>query len=106
MIRLIDKGIISGKIAKRVLPELIITGKSPEEIVEEQQLLRISSRREIEKLADKVLENNPQAVKDALVDKKAVHYLVGQLMKLSKGKADPQLSNEIMKEKLKSFLNK
>jgi aspartyl-tRNA(Asn)/glutamyl-tRNA(Gln) amidotransferase subunit B len=106
MIRLIDKGIISGKIAKRVLPELIITGKSPEEIVEEQQLLRISSRREIEKLADKVLENNPQAVKDALVDEKAVHYLVGQLMKLSKGKADPQLSNEIMKEKLKSFLNK
>ena len=106
MIRLIDKGIISGKIAKKVLPELILTGKSPEEIVEEQQLLRISSRREIERLADKVLENNPQAVKDALVDEKAVHYLVGQLMKLSKGKADPQLSNEIMKEKLKSFLNK
>ena len=106
MIRLIDRGTISGKIAKRILPELIITGKSPEEIVEEQQLLRISSRLEIEKLADKVLESNPKAVKDALVDEKAVHYLIGQLMKLSKGKADPQLSNEIMKEKLKSFLDK
>jgi len=106
MIRLIDDGTISGKIAKRVLPELIITGKSPEEIVEEKQLLRISSRQEIEKLADKVLEDNPNAVKDALVDEKAVHYLVGQLMKLSKGKADPQLSNVIMKEKLKNLLDK
>jgi aspartyl-tRNA(Asn)/glutamyl-tRNA(Gln) amidotransferase subunit B len=106
MIRLIDDGTISGKIAKRVLPEMMRTGKPPKEIVEEKGLLKISSRQEIEQLADKVLEHNPQAVKDALVDEKAVHYLVGQLMKLSKGKADPQLSNGIMKEKLKELLDK
>jgi aspartyl-tRNA(Asn)/glutamyl-tRNA(Gln) amidotransferase subunit B len=105
MIRLINEGTISGKIAKRVLPEMLVTGKSPSSIVEEKGLLRISSREEIEQFADQVLKDNPQAVEDALVDEKAIHYLVGQLMKLSKGKADPQLSNRIMKEKLKEQRN-
>jgi len=103
MIRLIDEGTISGKIAKTVLPELILTGRSPHEIIEEKKLLRISSLEELERLADKILKENPKAVQDALVDEKAVHYLVGQLMKVTEGKADPHLSNIIIIEKLKEL---
>lgn len=104
MIRLIDDGTISGKIAKSVLPEMINTGKTPSEIVAEKGLLRIASRKDIEELADRVLTENPKAVQDVAVDEKAVHYLIGQLMRLTKGKADPQLANQIIKEKLKNQL--
>lgn len=102
MIKLIDDGTISGKIAKSVLPEMIRTGKPPKEIVTEKNLIRIASRKEIERLAEQVFEGNPKAVQDAAIDEKAVHYLVGQLMKLTKGKADPQLTNQIIREKLKA----
>lgn len=100
MIKLIDDGTISGKIAKSVLPEIIHTGKSSKEIVNEKNLIRISSLKEIEKLTDQVFKENPKAVEDALTDEKAFHYLVGQLMKLTDGKADPQITNQIIREKL------
>ena len=106
MIRLIDEGTVSGKIAKRILPELVKTGRPPREIVEERGLLRISSEEEIEKWVEKVIRENPKAVEDAMVDEKAVHYLVGQLMKKTKGKADPQLSNTVMRKKLKELKGK
>lgn len=106
MIKLIDEGIISGKIAKRVLPELVTKGKSPKEVIEEKDLLRISSRRTIESLVDQVFKENMKAVQDALDDEKAVYYLIGELMKMTNGKADPQLSNIIIKEKLKELKSK
>ena len=100
MIRLIDEGIISGKIGKRILPEIVLTGRRPWQIIEEKGLVKIASREALEKTVDIVFKKNPKAVKDALLDEKAVHFLVGQLMKATKGKADPQLANQIIQERL------
>ena len=100
MIKLIDDGTISGKIAKSVLPKMIEFGRSPLEIVKEAGLTRIASNDAIEQAADKVFKEYPKAVQDALVDERAVNYLVGQLMKLTAGRADPKLANQIVKQKL------
>jgi len=100
MIRLIDDGVISGKIGKKVLPEIILTGRNPMQIIEEEGLVKITSRETLEKIVKRVFAENPKAVRDALIDEKAVHFLVGQLMKETRGKADPQLANQIIREKL------
>jgi len=100
MIRLIDEGVISGKIAKRILPKVIVTGKKPSEIVKEEGMIKISNREFLEKLIEKIFTENPKAVKDALEDEKAAHYLIGQLMKATQGKADPILSSRMIMERL------
>jgi len=102
MIKLIDEGVISGKIGKRVLPEIVLLGKSASKIIEEKSLVKISSREEIDFFVEKVFAENPKCVEDSLVDEGAVHFLVGQLMKETKGKADPQLANKLIQEKLKT----
>jgi aspartyl-tRNA(Asn)/glutamyl-tRNA(Gln) amidotransferase subunit B len=101
MIRLINEGVISGKIGKKVLPKIILTGRHPMQIIEEEGLVKITSRETLEKIVDRVFEENPKAVRDALMDEKAVHFLVGKLMKETKGKADPQLANQTIRERLK-----
>ncbi len=100
MIKLIDDEVISGKIGKRILPEIVLTGRRPWQIVEEKKLVKIASREVLEKMVDRVFAENPKAVEDALVDEKAVHFLVGQLMMVAKGKADPPLANKIIRERL------
>jgi len=100
MIKLIDDGVISGKIGKQILPEIVVTGRQPWQIVEEKGLVKITSRGKLEKTVDKIFAANPKAVGDALVDEKAVHFLVGELMRATKGKADPQLANQIIRERL------
>ncbi|MFQ6074598.1 MAG: Asp-tRNA(Asn)/Glu-tRNA(Gln) amidotransferase subunit GatB [Candidatus Bathyarchaeia archaeon] len=99
-IRLIDEGTISGKIAKKILPEVVRTGKPPAVVVEEMGLTRIASRERVEELAERVFKEFPKAVQDALTDEEAVHYLVGQVMRLTKGRADPQLTNQVIREKI------
>ncbi len=101
MLQLITEGTISGKIAKTVLREMVRTGKDPEDIIEEQKLIRISSEEEIESLVKKVFEDNPKAVQDAQTDEKAANFLVGKLMQLTRGKADPNLSNKVIRRKLR-----
>ncbi len=103
MIRLIDRGVISGKIAKKILPEMIVYGKDPQRIVKEKGLVKITDENLLAELADKVFANHPKAVRDALIDDKAVHYLIGQLMKLTRGKADPAIANRIVREKLQKI---
>jgi aspartyl-tRNA(Asn)/glutamyl-tRNA(Gln) amidotransferase subunit B len=100
MIGLIDKGVISGKLAKTLLPKVIVTGKSPNEIVEEERMFKISDRDYLKEVVDKIFVENPKAVQDALADEKAVHFLIGQLMKATHGKADPSLAGRIVNEKL------
>jgi len=102
MIGLIDKGVISGKLAKTLLPKVIVTGKAPNEIVEEERMFKISDRDYLKEMVDKIFVENPKAVQDALVDEKAVHFLIGQLMKATHGKADPSLAGRIVNEKLSS----
>lgn len=101
MLVLLEKGTISGKIAKTVFEEMFNTGKEPEVIVKEKGLVQISDQSLIEKVVEEVIEANTQSVEDYRGGKdKALGFLVGQVMKLTKGKANPGLVNKMLKEKL------
>ncbi len=101
MLRLIDNGTISGKIAKTVFKEMFATGKRADEIVKEKGLVQISDEGEIQAIVDKVIAANPQSVADFHAGKdRALGFLVGQVMKETKGKANPGLVNKLLKEKL------
>jgi len=106
MIRLIEEGVISGKIGKRILPEMVLSGKQPSQIIKENGLVKIDSRDALQDVVEKVFKENKKAVEDALADENAVHFLVGQLMRATKGKADPQLANQLIQEKLESLKTK
>lgn len=102
MIGLIEKGTISSKIAKTVFKEMLESGKAPQAIVEEKGLVQISDEGAIKAIVDKVVEANPQSVEDYKAGKeKAIGFLVGQVMKESRGKANPALVNQLLLERLK-----
>ncbi len=102
LLQLIDKGTISGKIAKNVFEEMFKDGKDPQAIVEEKGLIQISDTAELEKVVEEVVEANPGPVEDFKGGKKkALGFLVGQVMKTTKGKANPQMVNKILGDKLK-----
>lgn len=103
LLKLIDNDTISGKIAKTVFREMIDTGKNADLIVEEKGLKQVSDSSEIESIIIRVIESNPQSVDDYKNGKeKAMGFLVGQIMKESKGKANPKLVNELLLKKLNS----
>ena len=102
LIGLISKGIISGKIAKDVFSEMMISSKKPSDIVQEKGLEQVSDDKEILKLVEKVIADNQDKVKDYLSGKdKLFGFFVGQVMKISQGKANPGLVNKMLKENLK-----
>lgn len=102
LIKLIDAGSISGKIAKTVFSEMWSTGVAPEKIISEKGLTQITDTLVIEKVIDDVLKNNPNQVADFKSGKtKLLGFFVGQIMKASKGQANPDLVNQILLEKLK-----
>lgn len=102
MIKLIEKGTISSKIAKTVFKELIENGGDAEAIVKAKGLVQISDEGALRKMVTEVLDANPQSIEDFKNGKqKAVGFLVGQLMKVSKGQANPQLVNKILLEEIK-----
>ena len=100
MIKLIEEGVISGKIAKMILPEMVLTGKPPKQIVDDKSLRVIDTHETLDKILKQVFSKNKTAVKDALTDPKAVNFLIGQVMEKTKGKADPELSNLLINKKL------
>lgn len=101
LLSLIEDGTISGKIAKTIFKDTIETGKEPKAIVEEKGLVQISDEGEIARVVESVIANNPESVEDYRNGKeKAVGFLVGQVMKETKGKANPQLVNKLIKERL------
>lgn len=103
MIGLIEKGTISGKIAKTVFKEMLETGKAPQVIVEEKGLVQINDEGAIKAIVDQVIANNPQSVADYKAGKqKAIGYLVGQVMKETRGKANPGLVNKLILEAINS----
>ena len=102
LLALIDKGIISGKIAKTLFDEIYRTGKEPQDIVEEQGLIQVSDTGEIERIIDEIMSANAGQVEEYRGGKEKVFgFLVGQVMRASKGKANPALVNEILLHKLK-----
>jgi aspartyl/glutamyl-tRNA(asn/gln) amidotransferase, B subunit len=101
LIKLIKSNVISSKIAKEVFEILQVENKDPEIIVKEKGLIQITDNSEIEKIVEQVLEENQQSVEDYKAGKSnALKYLVGQAMKLSRGKANPQMINELILKKL------
>ncbi len=101
MLRLIDKGEISGKIAKAILPEMIETKQSPDEIVKAKGMFQIKDKDELAKILDGVISSNAKPVEDYKNGKEAaLAFLVGQVMKATKGKASPKIVNEMLKERM------
>ncbi len=92
---------VSSTGAKAILHELLLTGKSPEKIATEKNLLQVSDESEIAAIVAKVLSDNPQAATDVKNgEMKAIGFLVGQVMKQSHGKANPNLAQKLIKEQL------
>lgn len=101
MILLIQKGTISGKIAKTVFVEMWKSQDSPAKIVKDKGLVQITDTAEIEKIVDEIISKNPKAVEEYRAGKKkAIGSLVGQIMKATKGKANPQMVNQLLAKKL------
>jgi len=101
LINLIKDGTISGKIAKTIFELMMDGDKDPQKIVEEKGLKQESDPKAIEALIDKVITDNPEKVKEYKSGKeKLFGFFVGQAMKVSSGKANPQLINDILKKKL------
>ena len=101
LLKIIESGKISNTAGKEVFKEMVETDKDPEIIIEEKGLSQISCSDEIEKLVDKVLSDNPKSIEDFKAGKtQAVGYLMGQVMKASKGKANPPVAKQMIEEKL------
>ena len=97
---LIADGTISGKIAKDVFEIVWTEGGDPRAIVEERGLQQITDVAAIEQLVDDIVARNPDKVADAKANPKAIGWFVGQVMKASGGKANPQAVNDLLKTKI------
>ena len=101
LVALVDGGQISGKIGKEVFAEMFASGKSPSLIVKEKGLMQVSDAAAIEVFVDEAIAKNPRSVADFKAgNQAAINFLKGQVMKLSRGKANPQLVGEILLRKL------
>ena len=101
LLRLLEAGTINGPTAKALLPELFAEGGDPKAIVERRGLAQVSDAAAIEAFVDAALADNPKVVADYKAGKQAaLGFLVGQVMKRSKGKASPQLAQRLLREKL------
>src|SRR5438552_17511511 len=103
LIVLIDSGKISGRQGKEVFAEMFASGKSPSAIVRERGIEQLTDTTAVEKICDDVIAANPKPAADFKAGNAAtLNFLKGQLMKLSKGKANPQVAGEILERKLRS----
>ncbi len=101
LVALIGKGELSGKLAKEILPKMMATGDAPSAIMDREGLRQISDTGALEKIVEDVLAANPKQVEQYKAGKTAVAgFLVGQVMKASRGQANPATVNEVLKQKL------
>lgn len=101
LLALLDKGTISGKIAKTVFEEMWTTGKDAKAVVKEKGLEQISDAGEVVAIVDEVLAANPQSIADFKAGKdRALGFLVGQIMKRTKGRANPEMVNNLLRERM------
>ncbi len=102
LVKLIRENVLSSKLAKEVIKEMTATGKGPSQIVEEKGLRQVSDEGQIRSMIEEVLKENPKEVERFKAgEEKVFGFLVGQVMKKAKGKANPQLVNRILKEMLR-----
>ena len=101
MVNLINKGVLSSKLAKKVFAEMLKTNKEPQVLVKELGLEQISDEGAIVKIVEETLAENPQSIADYKAGKdRALGFLVGQIMKKSRGKANPEMVNALLKERM------
>ncbi len=101
LLELLDQGEINRPVAKELLTEMVNSGKSPKKLVKEKGLGRISGDEKLRPLVDQVISENPDAVENYLKGKdKALAFLVGKIMAMTKGRADPAELNKIIKERI------
>ena len=99
VITLVEKGVINGNVAKEVFAHVFEEDVNPEKYVEEHGLKMESNEDEIQKIVEEVVAANPQSVEDYKNGKeKAIGFLVGQTMKAAKGKANPGIVNQLLKD--------
>jgi aspartyl-tRNA(Asn)/glutamyl-tRNA(Gln) amidotransferase subunit B len=101
LLTMIDKGTISGKIAKTVFEEMMASGKDPESIVKKKDLVQMSDEGDLVKIVQEILAANPEQVEQFKGGKtKVMGFFVGQLMQKTKGKANPKMANELFNKEL------
>jgi aspartyl-tRNA(Asn)/glutamyl-tRNA(Gln) amidotransferase subunit B len=101
LLRLLDSGVISGKIAKAVFEKMYASGKSARQIVDEEGLVQVSDESEIETIIEQIFLDNPKEVEQLRTGKdKLFGFFIGEVMRKTKGKANPQLVNQILRKKL------
>ncbi len=101
MLEAIDKGTISGKIGKSLITEILRTGRTVDELIKEEGLTQITDEKNLLPIIRQVIKDNPKSVEDYKKGKEtAITFLVGQVMKVSKGRANPSLTNQLMKKEL------
>lgn len=94
-VSLLENGKLNSKTGKKVLKEMLENGGDPETIMKEKGLIQITDEKQIKEMAEKIIANNPESVQDILAGKdRAVKFLVGQVMKESRGKANPEIVNK------------
>ena len=99
LVRLVDSGTLSGKLAKDLLPE-VMAGAAPETLVDERGLSQISDNEALESLVDGVLRDHPDLVERVQANPKAINALLGQVMRSSKGQANPEVVRALLEERL------
>jgi aspartyl-tRNA(Asn)/glutamyl-tRNA(Gln) amidotransferase subunit B len=98
---MVSSGVISGKIAKDVLDHMMLhPDEDPQEYVEKHNLQQVTDLSAIEKIVDDIVAKNADKVADAKLNPKAIGWFVGQVMKASGGKANPQAVNDLLKKKI------
>ena len=106
LLSMMEKGTISGKIGKTVFEEMWVSGKNPEQIVVEQGLAQVSDAAELTNIIKRILDGNPNEVSRYLAGKpQLLAFFVGQVMKVTRGKANPQIVNEILIVELDKLKN-
>ena len=102
MLKLIDEGVISGKMAKNVFEKMFKTGKDASQIVKESGITQITDENELFEVIDNVIKENSKSVDDFNEGKeKALNFLVGQVMRYTKGRAKPDFVFEAIKQRIK-----
>ena len=102
LIRTIDSGEISGKIAKTVFEEMFRTGEEPTSIIKRMGLVQVSDSASLEPVIDKIVAANPKQVEEFRSGKtKVIGFFVGQVMKETRGQANPKVVNEMLQKKLR-----
>ncbi len=103
LLNMVEEGIISGKIAKTVFADMMVTGKDARTVVQEKNLVQLSDEAELQQMVEAIVTANPEQAEQFRQGKtKVMGFFVGQLMQKTKGKANPRIANDLFQKALKS----